>query len=511
MHRGEMVNLDPRGCSRLTLAVLSLLMGAVILPATLGQTAQKAAPKTSAAAEHFISRQLGVNGKADLSSLPGKDRTISHQFLEQLILSAHPSTAVAPLGVAISNATIIGQFSINNATIPFFLSLDHCRFPDGFDLSSDTFSRDIAFNANTVGAPSTNAPANFIGDTFSGSVSIDDSYFYNGLDFTNSSIAGSLSSSNVHYESEDDEADFDSVKIRAQAFFRKSHFAGGLDLSDAQLFFLDIEDPLPLPNSSSGVPGSMSLDLNQAAIGHGLEIENVGLSLLQASFLDVKGSTEIANTAPLGRVDLKHSHFQDLTIRGIDAWMQSQEIQNFHLDGLSFDWVEIPEPKSKVQPTAVRLRDLINKCRYSPQPYLQLEAFLRANASFSEADNTYFDMRGREREALPWYQGMIDWLLYVSVGYGRRPLRAGIPLFVLYVIGVGLFWSKEKMEHDDDSTDNWYNPYWYSLDLLSPIDLGVSKRWRAKGAILRNYAQVHRVAGWILVPLIAAAITGIIK
>jgi hypothetical protein len=64
---------------------------------------------------------------------------------------------------------------------------------------------------------------------------------------------------------------------------------------------------------------------------------------------------------------------------------------------------------------------------------------------------------------------------------------------------------------DSDCTDTWYNPFWFSLDLLSPIDLGVSKRWRAKHPILRNYSQMHRVAGWILIPLIVAAITGIIK
>jgi len=86
-------------------------------------------------------------------------------------------------------------------------------------------------------------------------------------------------------------------------------------------------------------------------------------------------------------------------------------------------------------------------------------------------------------------------------------------LLILFAVGVWLFWSKEKMVPDDDSTDEWYNPFWYSLDLLSPVDLGISKKWRPGPAHpnRRTYAQIHRIAGWIIIPLIAAAITGIIK
>jgi len=88
---------------------------------------------------------------------------------------------------------------------------------------------------------------------------------------------------------------------------------------------------------------------------------------------------------------------------------------------------------------------------------------------------------------------------------------AGIYALLLIIVGTVVFQEK-RMEHDDEKcTDTWYNPFWFSVDLLSPIDLGVSKRWRARGSLLRNYAQVQRVAGWILIPFFVAAITGIIK
>ena len=57
------------------------------------------------------------------------------------------------------------------------------------------------------------------------------------------------------------------------------------------------------------------------------------------------------------------------------------------------------------------------------------------------------------------------------------------------------------------------NLFWYSLDVFAPaIELGVDKAWQpdTKFTLGKNYAYIHRIAGWILVPLILAALTGII-
>jgi hypothetical protein len=63
-------------------------------------------------------------------------------------------------------------------------------------------------------------------------------------------------------------------------------------------------------------------------------------------------------------------------------------------------------------------------------------------------------------------------------------------------------------------TSQTYNPFWYSFDLLTPfIDLHLADSWmpRQDWHFGRIYAHVHRIVGWILVPIGIAAITGIIK
>jgi hypothetical protein len=200
------------------------------------------------------------------------------------------------------------------------------------------------------------------------------------------------------------------------------------------------------------------------------------------------------------------SQFQVLKINGLGPWLKSG--QNFQIDGLSYSSIAIPDWSAK--PPEMGWLAMINASPYTPQAYAQLEDFLRDHVSPDYADKVYFSMRRRERQALPWVRGFFDWVQDWLLGYGRALWRAGLLVAFLICVGAVLF-RKHRMEHEDDSSDDWYNSFWFSLDLLSPVDLGVASRWRAKNHLLRNYAQVHRVAGWILIPLIAAAVTGIIK
>jgi len=487
-------------CSDRRRVALWILLAAATLALGTGARAQTA--KTPA--EKFVLEQLTKSGSADLNQSGLTDKTIRHEFLEALITNANPGPAIAIYGVAIQNATIDDQLSVTNVTIPFPLTFVACTFNKGFDFSSDIFARDFTLSGSSVGLAADDYPALFIGTRFSGSVSVDDSSFHNGIDFTDAAISGTLSSNGVHY---DDDADFDAITIKAAASFQGSHFDGDLDFTEAQLFHLEIENTPP--KASKDLPGPITLFLEQAHLGHGLDITNAPLMALYASFLDVEGPTNIANSPPLGLVDLRHSHFQALTLTGVDQWLKNEDPANFDLEGLSFDWVEVPE--AKVQPTAVRLRNLIDRSSFTPQPYLELEAFLRSVGSDVEADNTYFDMRRRERSEIDWWKRPFDWLLDVSVRYGRQPWRAGI--FALLVVCVGVFiFPRGSMEHDEeDCTDEWYRPLWYSLDVLSPADLGIASKWRAKDSWRRHYTQVQRIAGWVLIPLIAAAITGIIR
>ena len=105
-------------------------------------------------------------------------------------------------------------------------------------------------------------------------------------------------------------------------------------------------------------------------------------------------------------------------------------------------------------------------------------------------------------------------MLYLLVGYGRQPWRAVIPCAVLIALGCVLF-SPQKMQlQKSEDTSRVYSRFWYSLNLFLPVvDLQAGKVWKPKAdqTFLRNYMRVHALLGWILIPIVVAAVAGLIK
>ena len=59
-----------------------------------------------------------------------------------------------------------------------------------------------------------------------------------------------------------------------------------------------------------------------------------------------------------------------------------------------------------------------------------------------------------------------------------------------------------------------YSRLWYSLGLFLPfVDLKSDKVWKPNEneRFLRHYMRVHILLGWILIPILLAAISGLIK
>jgi hypothetical protein len=220
----------------------------------------------------------------------------------------------------------------------------------------------------------------------------------------------------------------------------------------------------------------------------------------------VQDHAQFNNVTPKGVTSFAESTFQKLYITGLNSWTSAKPLQ---LDGLNYSTIAFPG--SNIKPPEKAWLDLIDQGTYKSQVYSELETFLRNSGGYDYADQVYFDMRRMQRKNLPPLRAFLDWMEWWLIGYGRDLRRAGWLVLLMVVVGAVLF-RKKRMEPDDkDMTDKWYNPVWFSLDLLSPIDLGVASKWHARSNVLRNYAQVHRVAGWILIPLIVAAVTGIIK
>jgi hypothetical protein len=109
----------------------------------------------------------------------------------------------------------------------------------------------------------------------------------------------------------------------------------------------------------------------------------------------------------------------------------------------------------------------------------------------------------------PW-----DWLLDKTLGYGKQTWRAALTAIFVVVLGMFVFEPTRMEWKDPRQPQGKYSRVWYSLDQLAPvIDLEAAKSWGPKqtSGWTQNYALLHRTLGWILLPLIIGAITGIIK
>jgi hypothetical protein len=65
-----------------------------------------------------------------------------------------------------------------------------------------------------------------------------------------------------------------------------------------------------------------------------------------------------------------------------------------------------------------------------------------------------------------------------------------------------------------EDTPRVYNRFWYSLDLFLPfLDLQADDVWKPKAneRFLRHYVRLHVMLGWIPIPIVLAALTGLIK
>ncbi|HUI25185.1 MAG TPA: hypothetical protein VL403_03800 [Candidatus Kryptonia bacterium] len=165
------------------------------------------------------------------------------------------------------------------------------------------------------------------------------------------------------------------------------------------------------------------------------------------------------------------------------------------------------------EPTAL---SLLESADFSADAYAQLEQSLRDQGKSDLANDVFVAKKWRERrETLKvlspaWFGNLFIWAL---VRYGRSPEWALGWSALFVAIGCWLFRQKH-MEPREPGGDQPYSAFWYSLDLFLPfVNLYAKDEWRpTKGRrFAAHYMRVHTLAGWILVPLGLAALSGIVK
>jgi hypothetical protein len=225
--------------------------------------------------------------------------------------------------------------------------------------------------------------------------------------------------------------------------------------------------------------------------------------------MKVSGFAFFNNAVFEGSVDLTYAEFAWLDL---SSALWPKVAGKLQMQGMSYKTILAAKDQPESHKALLKLAD---QSAYTADLYSHLEEFFLRQGYRGDADRAFIAGKRREREenlhGLGWLGSrLLDWL----VGYGRRPWQAGIPCAFFVTLGYILFSPKKMEPQRPEDTPRVYSRFWYSLGLFLPfVDLQSNKVWKPKAnqTFLRNYMRVHILLGWILVPLVLAALTGLIK
>ncbi|MFD8395941.1 hypothetical protein ACFV2N_43815 [Streptomyces sp. NPDC059680] len=238
------------------------------------------------------------------------------------------------------------------------------------------------------------------------------------------------------------------------------------------------------------------VDLREATLSHpeGLAVD---LERLKASALYL-----LPHRAPDGLVDLTHA--------GIGTLHDDPATWPTHLDlrGLTYQTLTNDHVPVRARPGWLQRQQQ----GYALQPYDQLAAAHRQAGQEDAARLVAIHKQRRRRHTLNPAGRLLDWLLYLTVGYGYRTWLAALWLLALLALGTAVFTHAYPAHITATSTPTpAFHPIAYTLDVLVPIiDLGQQKAWLPTGSALYCWWLLSG-AGWVLTTAVAAGLGGVLK
>jgi hypothetical protein len=484
-----------------------------------------------------------------------EDRKLSAHFLQDLLTGELPGFKPHRNGVRITGAIIDEAIDLTSAQIPCEVWLGSCQFNENVTLARANFTGGLSFASSSF---KSFKAAQFHGMKVGGDAYFVDASFDGIADFAWADIASNFKAQGAKFWNtgaaggrgywRKDAADFRGIKvggdadfdlamfkgpvsfvqadIKGDAFFDSTRFEGGVIFSRA-----DIAGNFEAPNARFQNPTvffefTVGRDafLKRALFEGPVTFARADIAgkftAIQASFknkqanffyrMKVGGDALFEHALFDGPVDFRYADFGSLHLSRV-SWPKHAQVQ---MEGMNFQSIQVvEEPNSRKA-----LLELAEQWSYTPDVYIVLEAFFLRQGYRADADKAFIAGKRREREEYlgnrHWFVWLGSWTLDLLVGYGRRTWQAAIPCAVLIALGCILF-SREKMEaQKPEEARRVYNRFWYSLGLFLPIvDLQADTVWKPKAdqTFLRNYARVHALLGWILIPIVLAALTGLIK
>ncbi|HEV3111930.1 MAG TPA: hypothetical protein VGY99_15695 [Candidatus Binataceae bacterium] len=441
----------------------------------------------------------------------GPERTIRAPLLVWLITDSAASHLVHPSGAGIKAARISGLLDLSYQKVSFPLTLIRCAIGDGVDISNARI-RGLNLRASATG-PITGEMAMVSGDV--------------GLTFGN----------------------------YAQVAFYRAVIDGSIDFSAARVETADVPAISVVEASiggdavfHQGFATNGMLDLRLVHIGHALSFNHARFFGAQDNGLNAERAViqgplywVAISLTPHTQLDLQDAHAAELW-DDASSWPAPG---NLMLNGFQYDGFGGDSPADAKSRLAWLARQPHG---FHTQPYAELAKALMAGGETDDAIAVEIAQRVAQRRegGLGWFERAWNVLLQVTIGYGFIPMRALWWIMAFVALGTVLFqWGyAERMVSPTEETAYQsfmqtgttpphyppFNAFVYSLENFLPVvDLHQGEYWRPNPshgapdhlhsgdekriygrALLRWYLWLHILSGWILTPLLAAGLSGLI-
>jgi hypothetical protein len=251
--------------------------------------------------------------------------------------------------------------------------------------------------------------------------------------------------------------------------------------------------------AASGFSADGEIRLIDAAIGGRLDLGGALVDVLDLEGLRAGTLLLLPRRTP-GRVDLTNAEvggFEDNPA----TWPDSLRLQGFSYDVIS----------------GAPVRDRVKWLRrheggYAPGLYDNLAAAYKRAGRVEFARRVGIAKQWHRRTEMNPLGKALNWLLYLTVGYGYRTSLAWVWLAALLAAGTVVFAGANPADITPATpTAAEFQPFVYALDVLLPIvDLGQQKDWVAHGPA-RWWVWGLVAAGWILTTAVVAGLTTALK
>jgi len=356
------------------------------------------------------------------------------------------------------------------------------------DFVGTTFNKKISFTYTVVGWPY------FKDAIFNGGVDFEGMQASNDFDLTGAAYNYSKEPFTVYLASVDGRVLFEGFTAPAGLSLEHNHF-GDLEIIGQE-------------NQQYKI-----IDMTATKIDGDMIVQSVETFEFLAEGVTVADSTIFDNVSVATKLDMSNASIGFFTI-GQFAWPNNPD--SFNLLGMTYNDIGLVDDELDDKTWAVLLK-MIEQSTYSPQAYRTLEQFLTEKGHPDWAADVEFSRKHRERDQIltrysgPWFWSSFLWLFS---GYGQRPQFAFGWSALVIIIGTIVFRREEDMVILDDSDAKPpYNPVLYSFALFLPyIDLEIASKWDPKPdrKFAGLYKHIHRLLGWILMPIALLTFGGII-